>query len=396
MNFDEEVDRRGTRCFKWDYHGDAAEVIPMWVADMDFRIPDSVGESIAKRNEHGVYGYDTVPDEYTDAFLDWMHVRFECDYRFDWVKPMTGVLTAIALAIEECTAPSGTVVYMPPVYYPFPTLIERQDRRSVEIPLIRSNGMYEMDFDALRSHFESGANALLFCSPHNPVGRVWSETELRTLLELSQRHNVLIISDEIHQDIALSGYSQIPLVDLWMKIGNTAEDCPVVAVTSATKSFNLAALGAAYLVSPRKEYRDAIGKAYERHFIGMLNTLSIEATISAYRTGAPWLDELMQYLQGNYRLATDILEDGNTGLRVSKLEGTYLLWIDFRDALPGAEEIEILILDKARVRLSDGRGFGKGGRGFARMNLATTRANVEVACGRIADAVTGMQGAGNG
>jgi len=383
--FDEPVDRAGTGSLKWDAHHDPPDVLPMWVADMDFRIPPEVEEAIARRNRHGVYGYSVVPDRYVSTFVEWVDRRFDVAYDPKWVVPVTGVLAAFTHALNETSARGDQIVIQPPIYPPFFSAVERNGRSPRRNELLRSEtGRYEIDFEDLERAYDEGAKVLLFCSPHNPVARVWQREELGRLLDLSARYGVTIISDEIHQDIVMPGHRQCPLLGVWQESGGTAESCPVVSVTAATKSFNLAGLSCAYLVSPNPGVRAAITDAIGRSYAGMLNTLSVEATIAAYENGEYWLDELIDYLAETIGVVRGMIESSASKIRASEVEGTYLMWLDMRD-YGEPRDVEEMLLTRAKVRLNDGRTFGAPG--FRRVNLATTRSRATEGVSRILAAI---------
>jgi cysteine-S-conjugate beta-lyase len=370
--FDRVVKRRGTGSVKWDHYGDPPDLIPMWVADMDFEIPDAVADAISSRTRHRVWGYPAPSTEFVDLFVEWVASRFGAAYDGEWVVPIPGVLTGMAVAIQACSAPGDAVVVLSPVYYPFYSAVERSGRRLAAIPLERDSlGRYSIDFDSLEREFASGATMMLFCSPHNPVSRVWTDAELERLLHLADRYSVTIVCDEIHQDLVLGGRRQRPLVEVWRSRGGEAEGAPVVSVTAATKTFNLAGLGCGYLVAPHRETRATIRASIEAGFLGMLNTLSVVATVAAYRHGAPWLDELLGYLDATHQGVRNAFAAAGLERLLTPIEGTYLLWIDLRGF---GEHAVDEVRERGRVRLSDGAQFGAAG--FGRMNLAAPRSVV--------------------
>ncbi len=275
--FDEHIERRGTGSVKWDDGPD--DVLPMWVADMDFRPPREVTDAIARRNDHGIYGYEFPPDEYYDAFIDWMERRHSTWIERKWIVPVPTVISGINLALSECTRTGESVVIQPPVYYPFPELVRRNGRTVRFNPLIRNENGYTFDPADLRAVLKEDASALILCSPHNPVGRVWNESELSELLDLCAEHRCTIISDEIHQDLVLPGYEQLPLLRIRERLGGKAGECPIVVATAATKTFNLAGLGCAMLVIPDPVVRKGIKTSLRRFFFHFMpNTLSVAAT----------------------------------------------------------------------------------------------------------------------
>lgn len=383
--FDCVIERRGTGSVKWDFHKDASDIVPMWVADMDFAVPECAQRAVSELNSHGVYGYPMLPDEYLGSFIDWMASRFNTRYEQAWVVPVQSVLSAIAVALDAVSRGRDGVVIQPPVYYPFFHLLEWHGRTIVENRLVRDEtGRFRIDFDQLAKKLTEKSSALLLCSPHNPVGRVWEIEELDQLLDLAAARGFRIIVDEIHQDLVLCGYTQQPLIARWFARGGKAEGCPVIAVTAATKSFNLAGLSCGFLVAPDPALRGEIQSGIRRRFIGMLNPLAVAATIAAYRDGAWWLDELVAYLNESRKAVREAADARGLGSIYPRLEGTYLLWFDLRRL--GAD-VHQRAIDEARVRLSDGTPFGAPG--FLRMNIAAPRKRVLASAERFFACVAG-------
>jgi cysteine-S-conjugate beta-lyase len=379
-DFDTIIDRRGTGSLKWDSGpGPAPDLLPLWVADMDFAAPREIVDAISARAEHPVYGYTIEPPGYVDAVVQWCADRHGWALERDWVLPSPGVLPSLSTAILALTRPGDGVVIQPPVYYPFAMRISFTDRRVVENPLVERAGRWEMDLDGLEKALDGGARALVLCSPHNPVSRVWERETLARLAGICARRGVVILSDEIHCDLVMTGHTHVPV----------ASSCPEaagIAVTfvAPTKTFNLAGIGGSFTVIPDRALRAKFQDQSRALWSGLSDPLSLAAVEAAYRKAGRWVDELVSYIEGNFTFLVKFLAQRLPRIRAARLEGTYLAWLDTRGLGLTDDEVAAVILGRAGVRLDEGRTFGAGGAGFQRMNLACPRAILAEALERIA------------
>ncbi len=385
FDFDKVIDRSDTNSVKWNYsekYTGRKDLLPLWVADMDFRAPDEVLKAVEERVAHGIFGYATYPPSYFRAVREWMEKRHGWIVPEEWIVPIPGVVPTIRIALEAYTRPGDKVIIQPPVYHPFRRVIARNGRQVVQNPLIRSFSGYHMDFDQLERIVDDDTRVLLLCSPHNPVGRVWRREELGRLVEFCDKHHIILLSDEIHSDIVMPGHAHIPAGSLFEANKNLS-----VTLTSATKSFNLSGISCASAIVPDPELRKALKHELGVESLEIPNVLALVATETAYRTGAPWLDALLAYLQDNYAFAASYLREHAPILKVYPLEGTYLMWIDFSETGISDEELKRRLLDRG-VWLDEGPIFGDGGEGFQRVNIACPRSTLEAGLEKICRAIT--------
>lgn len=378
----EFVDRRGTSSLKWDrlekLYGNP-DLLSMWVADMDFKCPACVNEALMVYMQTGVYGYADLGGPFKDAFVAWERERHGYEADPSWVRLAPGVVPALYWCVLAMTDPSDAVMVLPPVYHPFFGSGEKLGRRLVQSRLVCRDGAWSMDLADIEAKVEAeNVKMLLFCSPHNPVGRVWTRGELEGLLDVCNRHGVVVVCDEIHQDFAMPGHVHIPLGALQSE--------RVVMLTSPSKTFNLAGLKTAVALIPDAALRGRFDAFVERIHVGDCNSLGLVAGTAADKEGAAWLDELTGVVRGNFEYMRDTLLDFEPRLAVSDLEGTYLAFIDF-GAYVGAERIEAFFKDECRIALDYGSMFRGGADTWARFNLATSREYVTEATRRIAIAL---------
>lgn len=382
-DFDELIERRGTDSVKWNGTppGGAEEpLLPMWVADMDFRSPQVVLDAIAERVRHGLFGYLVQPASYLAATRDWLASRHGWEVDADWLLPTPGVVPSIQVAIEAFSRPGEKVLIQPPVYHPFRLVASANGRSVLENPLRRVGERYELDLEQLEQIIDADTRLLVLCSPHNPVGRVWRREELSALVELCAQRGVIIVSDEIHSDLVLGENRHVPT---GLAAGKAADQ--VVTLLSATKSFNLSSLSCAAAVIPDPLLRGRFRRQLERAALNHHNPLSLIASETALRHGAEWLDELLHYLRGNWAFLVDYLASETPSLSVTPLEGTYLAWIDWsRTGLPDREITRRL--RAAGLWLEEGTKYGTGGSGFQRLNFACPRKTLEEGLARLARA----------
>lgn len=378
-------ERKNTDSMKWDGCAEKfgrEDLLPLWVADMDFEIPACVKDALREYVDFGVMGYYRKPAGYDEAFIAWEEKYHGYRVKAEWMRYAPGVVPAFNWLIHILTQEGDAVIILSPVYYPFHDAIVNNGRRLVESPLVRvrEEHRYEIDYaDFERKIVEHDVKAFIFCSPHNPVGRVWKEDELRRVLDICKKHGVYVISDEIHQDILMPGVRQIPAAT----VGEY--DDILITVTAATKTFNLAACQNSILVIPDEGLRGRYDGYLKRLRLNGGNSFGYIAVQSAYEGGRPWLEEVLAIVEDNYRLMRAILEERLPKVWISDLEGTYLMWIDLGSYVrPG--EIEHVIRDLCGLAVDYGSWFGgEENAGFIRINLATKRENIEQAARSIAD-----------
>ncbi|GAA0299771.1 MalY/PatB family protein [Rhodovulum strictum] len=389
MDFDEIIDRRGTHSMKWDmmepiYGVPAADGISMWVADMDFRPPACVGAAVQRMVDHGVYGYFGDEGAYRAAIGWWMHTRHGWQVEPDWILTTHGLVNGTALCVDAFTAPGDGVVLFTPVYHAFARVIRAAGRRVVECPLVLRDGRYEMDFAACDALAE-GARMVILCSPHNPGGRVWSHAELQGVADFARRHDLILVSDEIHHDLVYPGQRHI-VMDL---VDPTIRE-RLVMLTATTKSFNIAGAHSGNVIIPDKGLRARFAGRMAALGISA-NSFGIEMATAAYSPeGAEWIDALMVYLDDNRQLF-DAGVNAIPGLRSMPLEATYLAWVDFADTGMAPAEFTARVEKGAKIAANHGPTFGTGGDSFLRFNIATPRARVAQALERLQAAFADLQ-----
>ncbi|MFD1348122.1 MalY/PatB family protein [Oceanobacillus caeni] len=383
--FDRVHNRLNTRSMKWDLREfifQNEDILPMWVADMDFQAPREVNEALIKRAEHGIYGYTVVDNAVKDSIVNWVKTRHDWEINREWLSFSKGVVTSLHMAIRAFTEPQDKILIQTPVYTPFYNVIQAHDREIVKNPLIEENNYYTINFNDFEEKLKSGVKAFILCSPHNPVGRVWKKAELEEMARLCLKYNVLIISDEIHADLVFSGKKHIPIASLSEEIANHTITC-----MAPSKTFNLAGLEASYVITTNKEKREKLIEEFQKQGHGNgLNTMANTALEAAYNYGSPWLNDLLTVLEGHRDYVTKELEH-NTDLRVTPSEGTYLLWIDCSSLGLDAKELKEFMIHKARVGLNAGVDYGEEGKQYMRMNLACPRATIAEGTKRIIEAI---------
>jgi len=350
----------------------------MWVADMDFKVPDPVIDALKKVAEHGIFGYTAAPQSYYDALKAWMKRRHNWDIKSEWVSYSPGVVPALFMLVKAFTKPKDQVIVQTPAYYPFFSAIQSSNCEILDNPLRLENGQYRMDLADLESKISSRTKMIILCSPHNPIGRVWQETELRELGELCLKNDILIISDEIHQDIIFDGFKHIPFA----LISEELADITIVC-TGASKSFNLAGLQMSGIIIPNPELRERFNNTVSSCGILLPNIFAVAAVEAAYRHGESWLEHLLDYLQGNLKCMTDYITERIQGLEIIQPEGTYLVWLDFRKCGIDRARLDKFLREDAKVALEEGTKFGCKEEGFERMNIACPRGTLEEALRRI-------------
>lgn len=386
-NFDEAIDRCNTSSLKWDFcekYLDADDVLPMWVADMDFQAPQPVIEAVKKRAEHGIYGYAEESRSFYEAAAGWLKRRHNWPVRTEWLQFCPGIVPAIHLLVQTFTRPGDQVIVQTPVYYPFFGAIKTAGCQILKNPLKLENGCYSMDFDDLEKKAPQ-ARMLILCSPHNPGGILWSREDLTRLGEICLKNNLLVISDEIHADLVLYQQKHFPFASL-------SEDLAMNSITTVapSKTFNLAGLQASYVITPNPDLATDYRTALEKAAIARPNLFAIAASEAAYNYGDEWLDQLLAYLEASHRFVENFIEKEIPKLEVIKAQASYLAWIDCRQLGLTPEELKSFMLNKAGLGLNQGYIFGEGGEGFVRMNLGCPRALITRALEKLRDAVNSI------
>ena len=367
--FDLLVDRRNTRSVKWSVMEqvynipDASDILPMWVADMDFKAPPAVLDAIQERLSHGVLGYSYVCDRSKQAIVDWHEKLHQWTIDPTSILFHQGVVPAIASIIETFTVPGDKIAVMSPVYPPFFSVPTVQSRAILYAPMLEENGVYHADFEALEQTFKDGAKIFILCNPHNPAGIVWSKQKLETIIQLAIQYDVLILSDEIHGDLVFDGNKHIPLLSL-----ESAAHAKVVTTIAPTKTFNLAGIHAAMMVVPNSELRSKLEQNAQVHAQGSLNVFATAAVQAAYTYSEAWLKELKQYIMNNMRYVQEQL-NALPGIDVKIPAGTYLMWIDYRKTNLTEKEMMDRLLHIGKLALEPGTKYGEAGQGFLRINV---------------------------
>ena len=384
MNFDEIIDRRGRGAVKIDFAEErfgTSDVMPMWVADMDFRSPKCVIDAIKKDLEHGILGYHAPQQSYYDAIIKWQKDHHDMALQADWIKYTPGVVSGIAIAINAFTEKFDKIVVQTPVYFPFFEYPLRNKREVVYNSLIEQSGRYYMDYDDLEKHFKTGAKMMLLCSPHNPAGRIWSREELVKVAILAEKYGVIVIADEIHADLALAHHKVVS----YATISKAAEQHSIT-LTAPSKTFNIAGLASAVTIIQNDKLRAkwlAVAEAYELH-VG--DFLSYGALTAAFNEGEPWRQEMLVYLQSNIDYTMAFFEQNLHQIKPWRPEASFLMWLDCRALGLTDKELMKFFVEKAKLGLNPGVSFGKEGRGFMRLNVAVPRAVLQKALKQLQDA----------
>lgn len=379
-DFDELINRRGTNSLKWDSAADP-DVLPLWVADMDFRTAQPVIDALKRRVEHGIFGYTHVPDAFYESIIRWFARRHGWTMRREWMLYTSGVVPALSAVIKALTAPGDKVLVQTPVYNCFFSSIRNNGCTVEESPLIYENQTYRMDFDDLeRRAADPRVKVMLLCNPHNPAGRVWTRDELARLGDICLRHGVTVVADEIHCELVMPGHAYTPYASVSEAMRHGSVTC-----LSPTKSFNMAGLQIAAIVSDDADVRRRIDRAININEVCDVNPFGIEATIAAYDEGEPWLLQLLDYLKGNYDFMCDYCREHLPEFPLTELEGTYLVWMDCHVLGLPSEELEERLVDESRLWLNAGTMYGAAGEGFMRWNIACPRARLAEALKRFTE-----------
>lgn len=381
-DFDTPIDRTHTWSIKHDFkkeNGKADDILPLWVADMDFRSPDSVVEALKKAVDHGIFGYSRADESYFDAVAAWYQKRHHLTLQPEWMTCTPGIVFALSIAVRAFTQEGDAVLIQPPVYHPFSRAILRNKRTLVENPLVLKDGHYEMDLEELEQKvLDEHVKLMILCNPHNPVGRVWTREELTALADICLRHHVYVISDEIHGDFVWRGHEQTPYASI------SEEAClHSMMCTAPSKTFNLAGMATSNLFIPdpemRRKFRSELLDVGQEN----MNRLGLFACRAAYEGGGEWLDQLIGYLAGNLALVRDFCKNRVPQIQLIEPEGTYLAWLDCRELGMTDDELMAFFSDDAKVWLDPGTHSGEQGSGFMRFNLGSSRSVIAQALDQI-------------
>jgi cystathionine beta-lyase len=374
-NFDELIERRGTNCVKWD-ESPSPEVIPLWVADMDFRVAPAIQKALQQRVEHGVFGYNIVPESYYEAVISWFHRRHQWDIQRSWILYTTAVVPAMSCVIKALTMPGEKVLILSPAYNCFFSSIKNNGCEVLESPLKAVGDTFEVDFDDFESKCADEKTTLfLLCNPHNPSGRVWTKEELQRMYDICKRHGVKVASDEIHCELIMPGHEFVPF-------GTITDDG--VVMNSPSKNFNTAGLQIANIICSHPSWRRRIDRAININEVCDVNPFGIVALQAAYNESEDWIDELNQYLWGNYQLLCDFIGENIPQWKVCRLEGTYLPWVDISAMGITSQELCDQLLAEAKVWINPGTMYGpQTGEGYVRFNIAIQRSRLLDALQRI-------------
>ena len=388
-NFDEEVDRESTNCQKFDLRKDvfgSADIIPMWVADMDFKTPDFIIDALKKRLSHELMGYSFHPREYFSSITGWLRERHGWEVEEDWISFSPGIVPALNLCTLAYTRPGDSIVIQPPVYNPFFDAVKNHCRNLILNQLVFSKGKWRMDLDSLRKIITPNTRMIIICNPHNPVGRVWDPEELRDLADICLKNDIIILSDEIHCDLVMPGYRHTPMASLSSKISSNTITC-----LSPSKTFNVAGLATSSVIISNPVLRKDFKAKIDHLHIGNGNIFGTVSSHAAYTNGSEWLSALLEYLEGNIEFVMEQCKEFIPEIIPVRPEATCLIWLDCRKLGMNGKELDEFFIRKAGVGLNEGSLYGPGGEGFMRMNLGTTRRRVAQAMEQIRKAVESIR-----
>ncbi len=386
VDFNIITNRRNTNCLKYDFakrRGKPEDILPLWIADMDFKAPKEVTDALHNRVEHGIFGYSEVQEEYFEAVHSWMVSKHNWDVKRDWLVKTPSVVFALAMAVKAFTKVGDGVMIQQPVYYPFSEVILDNDRKIIDNTLVLGNdGKYHIDFEDFENKVrEHKVKLFLLCSPHNPVGRVWTIEELERLGDICNKYDVIVVSDEIHQDFVFKGKHQV-FANINGELANRTITC-----TAPSKTFNLAGLQISNIFISNKKLKSKFRKQIDAAGYSQLNVLGLTACEAAYRHGENWHNDLLHYLKENILFLNQFINEKIPEIKVIEPEGTYLIWLDFRGLGLTEGEREDLIVNQAGLWLDSGAVFGKAGEGFERINVACPKEILEIALKKLEESV---------
>ena len=388
-NFDEPAGREGTDCIKYDRREETfgvKDIIPMWVADMDFNTPDFVVESLQKRLEHHIYGYSFRSSEYFQSMISWIKTRHNWTVEKEWISFSPGIVPALNFCTLAFTQPGDSIIVQPPVYFPFFSAAESHGRNLIYNRLTESEGKWDMDYNSLIAGIDSKTKMIIISNPHNPVGRVWTPEELNNLADICLKNNILIISDEIHCDLVLPGFTHTPMASLSEKIAENT-----VTLIAPSKTFNLAGLSTSSVIIKNPVLRKSFNRIVDNLHVGNGNIFGNTASIAAYTNGHKWLDALLDYIDNNIEFVKDYCGKMIPEIIPVQPEATYMIWLDCRRFGMSGKDLQNFFVHKAGVGMNEGSTFGPGGEGFMRMNIGTTHQTVMKAMEQIERAVASVR-----
>jgi cystathionine beta-lyase len=377
FDFDEPVNRENTNSVKFDLREKLfgrQDVLPMWVADMDFKVPPAVAEAIQQRARHEIYGYSIRPESFYEAAVGWMKRRHGWSIGRSWLTFTPGIVPGVNLAIMALTEPGDKIMIQPPVYFPFFHGIRKNNREIIENRLILKNGRYHIDFDDFEKQLKDGVRMFILSNPHNPGGSVWTHDELKQMGELCTRYGATIIADEIHSDIVFPGHHYVPMASISEEIAGQT-----ITFIAPSKTFNIAGLATSVSIISNKSLREAFNEMLEKTHVANGNLFGTVALEAAYNQGDQWLDELLLYLVGNLELIEEYTRERLPGINLVRPEGTYLAWLDCRGLPVEANRLNRFMVDQAHVGMNDGASFGQNGAGFQRLNFGCPRQTLRTA-----------------
>lgn len=386
LDFDKIIDRRNTRCLKYDFakrRGKPEDALPLWVADMDFETSSYIEDALIERAKHGIFGYSEVQTPYFEIIRNWMRSHHNWDIQERWLVKTPGVVFALAMAVRAYTKPNDSVLIQQPVYYPFSEVIKDNGRKVVSNDLyLGDDNRYHIDFEDFEKKIvKENIKLFILCSPHNPVGRVWTEDELVRIGDICVRHGVIVVSDEIHHDFVFYGRHFV-----FANLKKEFEDISITC-TSPSKTFNLAGLMISNIFIPNRELRHKFRRELDAVGISQLDVMGLVGCEAAYSRGEEWYNAMLSYVHENIRFIQEYVRENLKDVNMITPEGTYLVWLDFRKTGLNADELENVIVNKAKLWLDSGRIFGKCGEGFQRLNAACPRSILKEALDRLRDAL---------
>lgn len=388
-NFDQVIDRRGTSALKVDalkerYGSDA--LIPLWVADMDFLSPPVVGEVIAERCKHNIYGYTRPSQSYYDSIINWVGRRHSWNIEQEWISYIPGVVKGIAFVLDCFTTKEDKVIIQPPVYHPFRIIPTLHSRTVVDNQLILEAGQYKMDLDGLKRLIDPSTKVLILCNPHNPGGRVWTRQELIDIAEICYDNNILVISDEIHSDLTFDSHIHIPFASVSQKAADNS-----ITFMAPSKTFNIAGIVSSFSVIPNKALRTKFHQYLASSELEEAHLFAYLATEAVYDRGEDWLEEVKVYIRENIRFVDEYLKTNIPQIKAMIPQASFLVWLDCRELGLSHKELDSLFVNDAKLALNTGTMFGAGGEGFMRLNVGTQRANIEKALNNLKIAIEEKQ-----
>lgn len=388
-NFDEIIDRKGTDALKTDAlatrYGDP-DLIPLWVADMDFKSPPAIADAIIQRAKHGIFGYTGPSQEYYNSIINWIDIQHEWKIKQEWITFIPGIVKGIAFVLDCFTQRDHQIIIQPPVYHPFRIIPTMHQRTVVNNPLLLQAGQYKMDLDGLKQTIEPASKVLILCNPHNPGGRVWTRQELTDIAEICHERKILVISDEIHSDLAFAPHKHIPFASVSDKAAQNS-----ITFMAPSKTFNIAGIVSSYSIIPNQELREKFNHYLESSELSEGHIFAYLAAQAAYEHGNEWLAQVKDYIWKNIRFVDEYLKTNIPQIKAMIPEASFLVWLDCRELNLSQKELVSLFVNDAKLALNDGVMFGTGGEGYMRMNVGTPLANIQKALDNLKKAVNAKQ-----